>query len=291
MKTIWQSLFEKTVEQENLIHSITSPIAINDCANVVLALGAKPIMAEHPREVYEITSIAKALTVSYANITDARMESIMISGKTAKEKALPHIIDAVGVTCSKMRMEEVKKYISECCPTVIKGNVSEIKALAGIAFENAGIDVSKKDAVGSNNEAAVRTFAEEVKEYAKRVGAIVVATGEIDIISDGEQCILVKNGCAEMAKITGTGCILTCIMGVYLGTAKQLQLLQKKEAPSYLEAVTLAAVLMGIAGETAKLKESGGRTGLGSYHVSFIDALSEMTFEKLAKEAKFTYIS
>ena len=124
----WNDVKGKIDSQSPLIHCITSPIAINDCANAVLALGAKPIMAEHPLEVENITLMSKSLAVSLANITDARAESIMISGKAACKAGISSVIDLVGVTCSKMRADLAKKYITQCRPAVIKGNVSEIKA-------------------------------------------------------------------------------------------------------------------------------------------------------------------
>ena len=121
---------EAVISQAPLIHCITNPISINDCANVVLALGAKPIMAEHPKEVHEITALAKALAVNLGNITDARAESIFISGGVAKNAQIPCVIDVVGVACSALRMELAQRFIRECAPCVIKGNLSEIKALA-----------------------------------------------------------------------------------------------------------------------------------------------------------------
>ena len=101
----WNDVKGKIDSQSPLIHCITSPIAINDCANAVLALGAKPIMAEHPLEVENITLMSKSLAVSLANITDARAESIMISGKAACKAGISSVIDLVGVTCSKMRAD------------------------------------------------------------------------------------------------------------------------------------------------------------------------------------------
>jgi len=133
----WNDVKGKIDSQSPLIHCITSPIAINDCANAVLALGAKPIMAEHPLEVENITLMSKSLAVSLANITDARAESIMISGKAACKAGIPSVIDLVGVTCSKMRADLAKKYITQCRPAVIKGNVSEIKAVCGMGFDAA----------------------------------------------------------------------------------------------------------------------------------------------------------
>ena len=136
-----------------LIHSITSPIAINDCANAVLALGGRPIMAENPVEVADISASAAALTVSLGNITDARAESMFLAGKAIKRMNIAEnekrasVIDLVGITCSSFRMELAKRFIKECEPAVIKGNGSEIRAMAGTAFHGTGVDVSTADAV------------------------------------------------------------------------------------------------------------------------------------------------
>lgn len=279
MINTWIEYRKKVMNEGMLIHSITSPIAINDCANVVLALGAKPIMAEHPMEVAEITGISKALTVSYANITDARMASIMISGKKALDNDIPCIVDAVGVTCSIMRMKEVRQFIKECKPSVIKGNVSEIKALAGVDYKNTGIDVSADDKVGSEDINKIKALANMIKDYANRINSIVVATGEVDIISDGETCFIGYNGSSYMAKITGTGCILTCIMGVYMACAS------RADKKALLMAAALSLTTMGIAGEMAE-----NNRGLGTYHMSFIDKLSLLTDEDISKYAKYEII-
>ena len=93
----------KVKEEKPLIHCITNHISINDCANAVLAVGAKPIMAEHPAEVSEITASSKALAINLGNINDTRMKSILLSGKTAFENNIPAIIDIVGVACSSLR--------------------------------------------------------------------------------------------------------------------------------------------------------------------------------------------
>ena len=163
----WNDVKGKIDSQSPLIHCITSPIAINDCANAVLALGAKPIMAEHPLEVENITLMSKSLAVSLANITDARAESIMISGKAACKAGISSVIDLVGVTCSKMRADLAKKYITQCRPAVIKGNVSEIKAVCGMGFDaSSGIDVSDKDKVDSANPKSIEEMSYIVKNYA-----------------------------------------------------------------------------------------------------------------------------
>lgn len=264
----------RLAESRNLIHSITSPIAINDCANAVLALGAQPIMAEHPEEVAGITEMAKALTVSYANITDIRLESIVISCKKAREIGISSVFDAVGVTCSKLRMDSARRLIAEACPSIIKGNISEIRALAGFTDSSVGIDAGESETVKniSDGDANFRIASEIVKRFAKESGAVVLASGPVDIISDGETSVYISNGCARMSRITGTGCILTCIIGCLLSVTFPLQ------------AAVLGTSIWGICGELADEKTDGKR--LGSYHAALMDELSEMTVEKAAERAK-----
>ena len=183
---------EAVISQAPLIHCITNPISINDCANVVLALGAKPIMAEHPKEVHEITALAKALAVNLGNITDARAESIFISGGVAKNAQIPCVIDVVGAACSALRMELAQRFIRECTPCVIKGNLSEIKALAGVDNAAQGIDVGQKDSVNGKDTQKLQKTGQLVCSYAKKAHAVVMASGAVDIISDGSQVWFVK---------------------------------------------------------------------------------------------------
>ena len=117
------------MDKNPLIHCITNPISINQCANGVLAVGAIPIMAEHPLEAAEITQAADALVLNLANITDVRMQSMKISAQTAQKNNIPFIIDAVGVACSALRRNFVNGFLKEFKPAAIKGNYSEIYAL------------------------------------------------------------------------------------------------------------------------------------------------------------------
>ncbi len=260
-----------------LIHCITSPIAINDCANILLALGARPIMAEHPMEVASITAISDALSVSLANITDARIESVMIAGANALEGGKRSCIDCVGVNCSPLRMDLARRYIRECHPAVIKGNASEIRAIAGAACGVTGIDTAASDRVSRDNPGSVEAMARILLDFSKHSGAVVLASGVIDMVSDGEQVWTIENGTPRMGLVTGTGCILSCMTAAYLSVAS---------APS--DAVLYATALLGIAGELAEeacttpQNAADGLftpavesfTGLGSFHISLIDALS-----------------
>lgn len=251
-----------------LIHCITNPISINDCANMVLAVGAKPIMAEHPLEVSEITSVSKALAVNLGNITDVRMESMLISGKTAFEKKIPTVIDLVGVGCSKLRLDYAQNFISECKPKVIKGNMSEIKAICDIKSDAQGIDVGANDVVTEEN---FDESIEMLKKLSLKTGAVIAVTGAVDIITDGRDTYLINNGCEMLSMVTGTGCMLTAIIASYISSG------------SILEGTILAVVLMGICGELSQQAK-----GTGSFRTELIDNMFSISDDVIAEKIKYT---
>ena len=257
---------ERIRQTAPLIHCITHAIVINDCANAVLALGAQPIMAEHPKEVAAIASMAQSLTVSLGNITDVRARSIMIAGKERSA-----VLDLVGITCSPFRMELAREFIRTCRPAVIKGNASEIRAITGAAFHDAGIDVDVRDQVTKECPDSQLALARLMKKTALETGAVLVASGEVDLIVSPSEDVFccVENGSPKMARITGTGCMMTCVIGTFLSVL-----------PAFQAAVT-GAISMGVAGETAEDAD-----GLGTYHIRLIDALSLLTDDDLVRAAR-----
>lgn len=264
---------KKVKVQKPLIHCITNPISINDCANLVLAVGAKPIMAEHPKEVAGITAMAGALAVNLGNITDARMESILISGKVAKDRKIPSVIDVVGVTCSKIRQELASQYIKECSPAVIKGNVSEIRVLAGYHSDAAGIDVSDKETfTETDSETAIQT-AKMVRNLAEQTHSVVVASGIVDTISDGIQVIQVENGCEMLSQITGTGCMLNVLIASFLAVSDAWN------------AACLGTGMIGVGGELADQSR-----GCGTFHMSLLDCMNTMESKALVEHIKYRKI-
>jgi len=148
-----------------LIHCITNPISINQCANAILAIGARPIMAEHPLEVREITASADALMLNLGNITDARMQSMKLSLSAAKEKGLPVLLDAVGIACSGLRRDYIAQLLETGVPTIIKGNYSEIYALHHAAYRSSGVDADAAIHAESVSSAAA--------ELARKSGATI----------------------------------------------------------------------------------------------------------------------
>ncbi|ACA54005.1 putative hydroxyethylthiazole kinase [Clostridium botulinum A3 str. Loch Maree] len=249
-----------------LIHYITNPISINDCANMILAVGAKPIMAEHPLEVSEITSISESLGINLGNITDNKMKSMLISGKTSYEKKIPQVIDLVGVGCSKLRLDYAKKFISECHPNVIKGNMSEIKAIYGIKSSAKGIDVGECDIITEQN---FDENIEMIKRLSMETDSVVAATGVVDIISNGTYTYIISNGCEMLSMITGTGSMLTGIIASYISSG------------NILEGTALAIAIMGICGELSQNVK-----GTGSFRNELIDNMFSISDDIIIKKIR-----
>ena len=243
----------KTVKQtQPLIHCITNPISINQCANGILAIGARPMMAEHPKEVSEITRTAQSLMLNLGNITDARMESILISARTAKEMGIPILLDAVGISCSSLRREYVKNLQNTAIPTVIKGNYSEIQAMYRDSYRYTGVDADSALDIQTINYAAV--------SLARSLGTVILASGKVDIITDGRLLYHIHNGTPLLSQVTGTGCLQGALCASYLSVK------------SGIEAVITGSCVLGICGELARTDR-----GTGTFLCHLMDKLSTLT--------------
>ena len=249
---------KKTVDKNPLIHCITNPISINQSANGVLAVGARPMMAEHPLEVAEITQTADALVLNLANITDVRMRSIKISAQTAQNNNIPFIIDAVGVACSTLRRNFAYGFLKECRPTAIKGNYSEIYALSDTTYNSAGVDADKALSLEKVSKTAVK--------LAQKYGTMVLASGKTDIVTDGKTVVYINNGVPQLAQITGTGCLLGMLCGCYLSVDQSIN------------TFVTACVVLGISGELSRTEK-----GNGTFFVNLMDNLSVLEAEQIEK--------
>ncbi len=247
---------EAVRNQQPMIHCITNPISINQCANGILAVGARPMMAEHPKEVREITETAGALMLNLGNITDARMQSMKVSMLAAKEKSIPVILDAVGIACSKLRRDYIAQLLEIGTPTVIKGNYSEVYALYHDAYHSSGVDADT-----SINTESIRNVAAVL---AGKYHTTILASGKTDIVTDGTRIIQVRNGTPQLSTVTGTGCLLGALCGAYLSVC------------SDMNAAVTACVVLGVCGQIAETEK-----GSGSFMVNLMDALSTLTDAQL----------
>lgn len=252
--------------RQPMIHCITNPISINQCANAILAVGARPMMAEHPKEVAEITRTAGSLMLNLGNITDARMESILLSAETAKEQGIPFLLDAVGIACSTLRREYVKTLLNRAIPTVIKGNYSEILALYRESYRCSGVD--------ADTSLDIRTVDHAAVSLARSLGTIILASGGVDIVTDGNRHYHVHNGTPQLSQITGTGCLQGALCGAYLS------------AKPGLEAVLTGCAVLGICGELVRTDR-----GSGTFLCNLMDALSTLTDADIEQHLKLEEIN
>ena len=202
-------------KQNHLIHCITNPISMNQCANAILALGARPIMAEHPDEVTEITRTASSLLLNLGNITETRITSMRLSLREANLKGIPVTLDAVGTACSSLRKTMAKLLLTSGRFAVIKGNYSEIMALYDDTYRAAGVD-----AKAGIEEDLIKKAALELSEKYK---TIVVATGKTDLIAANGGIKEVKGGVPQLSEVTGTGCMLGAVIATYLANNNDVQ--------------------------------------------------------------------
>ena len=258
------------IQQEApLIHCITNPISINDCANILLAIGARPIMAEHPDEVAEITAIAKGLALNLGNITDARMASMKISAGTAKDKGIPFVLDLVGLSCSRLRQKYAKELLQIDVPDIIKGNISELRTLLGLpTTPGMGVEAGQKEMVTKENALEyARIFQKQAREY----HTILLATGPIDLVVSSEEAYIIANGSNALASITGTGCMNNVLAGACLAGVHGIS----SQATNNTLAAILSCLILGIAGEN--IQDIYLNQGPGSFHYSLMDSISKLT--------------
>lgn len=256
-----------------LIHNITNYVTVNDCANIILACGASPIMADDINEVEEIASICDGLNINIGTLNSTTIEAMILAGKKANKLNHHIVFDPVGVGASAFRTNIAKKLLNEIHFSVIRGNISEIKTLAGICSQTQGVDANVKDKITDKNIDSVINFA---KNFSNETRAVIAITGAIDIVCDNKKAYIIQNGHPMMASITGTGCQLSAMMAAYV-TANSHDI---------LEAAAACVCAMGIAGEIAhsRLKEFDGNS---SYRNYIIDAIYNMTPEQVEKGAKY----
>lgn len=269
------------IQQEApLIHCITNPISINDCANILLAIGARPIMAEHPDEVAEITAIAKGLALNLGNITDARMASMKISAGAAKDKGIPFVLDLVGLSCSRLRQKYAKELLQIAVPDIIKGNISELRTLLGLpTTPGMGVEAGQKEMVTQENALEyAKLFQKQAKEY----HTVLLATGPIDLVVSSEEAYIIANGSNALASITGTGCMNNVLAGACLAGVHGIS----SQATNNTLAAILSCLLLGIAGEN--IQDIYLNQGPGSFHYSLMDSISQLTPQTIAKQCNIT---
>lgn len=253
--------------QRPLVHCITNYVTANDCANLLLACGGSAVMADDPEEAAQIVSLCAGLVLNMGTPNPRKLEAMRIAGRRANAVNRPVVLDPVGLGCSQMRKEAAQRLLAEVRFAVIRGNGSEISALARGTRAHRGVDA---------DDALAGDAAADARALALATGAAVVSTGKTDIVTDGRRLWRVHNGHAMMAAVTGSGCQLSALTGAYAAACPE----------QTAEAALAAVCAMGLCGETAHARlepEDGNAT----YRNYIIDAMYRLTPEGLERGAKY----
>lgn len=273
---MFKECFDKVRNQAPLIHNITNYVTINDVANMVLACGASPIMADEAAEVEEITSICSGLNINIGKLNRHMIPAMLLAGKKACELGHAVLLDPVGVGASRLRLETAYFLMNEIHFSAIRGNISEIKTLIHGFGRSKGVDAAASDALTGED---VGTMAAALKEFSLETGCIIAATGSVDLVCGGRTCYVIHNGRPEMEKVTGTGCQLSGMMTAFLAANPY----------NHLEAAAAAVAAMGLAGEIGWSCMQPG-DGSAAYRGRIIDAIYNMDGSVLEQGARFELI-
>lgn len=237
--------------QKPLVHNITNYVVMNNTANALLAIGASPVMAHAQEEVEDMVHYAGALVINMGTLSPEWVKAMIIAGEAAIEDGTPVIFDPVGVGATPYRNHVAKEIVTRCKPTIIRGNSSEIMALAGLHVQTKGVDAV------SNADEAVQA----ARQLAKNTGAVVVISGKIDYVISEYKAYIVEGGSDMMPRVTGMGCTATALLGACAAVVR--------EEEDYVAAALSSMVLMSVAAEIAEEKSGGP----GSLQMNFLDAL------------------
>lgn len=252
---LWQDVL--AVRQSSpLVHSITNLVVMNFNANVLLALGASPVMAHAHDEVVDMASFAQALVLNIGTLEPNWIQSMQLAQAKAHERGIPVVLDPVGAGATAYRNRSLAELIEQGPPNIIRGNASEIMSVAGLAVKTKGVDSST-----SSNRALSSAL-----DLADRVKGVVCVSGEVDYVIDEQgRTLTLANGDALMTKVTGVGCSATAMIGAFAAVQ-----------PDRWRATAAAMAYLGVAGQVAAEKTRELKLGVGSFQVFLLDAISEL---------------
>jgi hydroxyethylthiazole kinase len=251
--------------QAPVVHSVTNYVVMNSTANALLALGASPVMAHAVREMDEMVAIAGALVLNIGTLSDPWIEGMVAAGLAARRRGVPIVLDPVGAGATTYRTQTALRLLAELSPAIVRGNASEIRALAARPGGTRGVD-SIHGSVESIDAA---------RALSDMHGCVVSMSGATDLIVAEGRVAKVHNGVPLMTRVTGMGCTATALTGAFAAVAAGDPL-------SPFLAATQAMAVMGVAGELAAERAAGP----GSLQVAFLDVLAALTPEELDRRAR-----
>lgn len=257
-KTQLVQTLEKVREVNPLVHNITNVVVTNFTANGLLALGASPVMAYAKEEVADMAKIAGALVLNIGTLSQEEIEAMIIAGKSANEHGVPIVFDPVGAGATQYRTETSRRIVKELNISVLRGNAAEVANVIGEDWAIKGVDAGE----GSGNIVDLAQLA------ANKLQTTVVITGKDDVITDGETTYVVHNGHPILTKVTGTGCLLSSIIGAFTAVEKNLVLASVSALATYGVTAEIAAK------QTAE-------EGPGSFQIELLNQLMKISSKEI----------
>jgi len=243
----------RVAERVPLIHHITNIVVTNDVANITLAFGASPVMAYAPEEVAEMAALAGALALNIGTLSRGEIDAMLLAGRAAASRGVPIVLDPVGAGATAFRTESALRLLNDLPIAVLRGNRGEIGALIG-SGQMRGVD-----AIGSEDPRAVAEAA------AARFGLTVAVTGAVDVVVGGGKVYEVHNGDPLLARITGSGCMATAAIAIFLAAGGD---------PATQAALALGTY--GLAAVRAALPMGGQLPGPGTFRARLIDEVAAL---------------
>lgn len=254
---LWNYI-QSVKNQSPLVHNITNFVVMNNTANALLAVGASPIMAHAKSEIKEMVAISNAVVINIGTLDEYWSESMLIAAEEAHRLNKTLILDPVGAGATSFRDEVLAKLL-KFKPTIIRGNASEIIALA-----KANKTVTKGvDSTAESNEAI-----NAAKYLVEKYQSVVCISGATDIIIDDKETYFVENGHPLMTKVTGLGCSASAIIGAFAGISE-----------NKTESTVAAMSLLGIAGELSEKISNGP----GSLQMNILDKLYNISEQEFSE--------
>ncbi len=244
------TLIDRVREQSPLVHNMTNVVVTNFVANGLLALGASPVMAYAKEEVADMVNIANSLVLNIGTLREPEVEAMIIAGQAANEKGVPVVLDPVGAGATPYRTNTVKRLLSEVNISLLRGNAAEVANVIGEEWQTRGVD----SGTGEGNITDLARMA------AQKLHMTVVVTGKDDVVSNGEESIIISNGHPLLTKVTGTGCLFSSVVGAFASVET-----------NYLLAAAGASAFYGAVAERAIL--ATGDQHVGTFQMEFLNQL------------------
>ncbi|KAJ3385346.1 hypothetical protein HDU84_002293 [Entophlyctis sp. JEL0112] len=269
-----------------LVHSITNYVVMNDNANVVLAIGASPIMAHSVAEAADIVSFCGALVLNIGTLSDHWIEAMHIAGGAANKLGIPVIMDPVGAGATVLRQRTCVDLVTKIHTNIVKGNAGEISFLAS-AVAGTSADAQSR---GVDSEGEMANPAMVVRVLAAKISSAVAMSGPVDYVSDrfGKEVVTVHNGNEWLGKITGTGCDTSALVAAFAAVlASESKLPDDTDAiDPFLVSAVGGIVSMCIAAEQAANQAIKGPM---SFKTALFDAIANLTPQMIQRYARVDF--